>query len=309
MLEIVFLGTGAAVPTRFRNLSGTAVIRQGDIFLFDCGEGTQIQFRKAHLKPGRISRIFISHFHGDHIFGLPGLLTSLQMAECKQPIHLYGPQGLADYIEFHKKMAKFGLGYPLHIYEVPDNSDGMTWQEENYHIVCKPLRHRIRCLGWAIVEHARPGKFDAQKADKLGVPCGPERSRLQSGESLVLANGQNVSPDMVLGPARRGHHFAYCLDTAPTPAAVALAKDADVMIHDATFKAEEEDSALKTGHSTVVHAAQIAYEAKVRLLVLSHISGRYMPHDEEELLQTAKSTFPNTILAQDLKRIVIDYKD
>ncbi|MFQ5633559.1 MAG: ribonuclease Z [bacterium] len=309
MLEIVFLGTGAAVPTRFRNLSGTAMIRQGEIFLFDCGEGTQIQFRKAHLRPGRLSRIFISHFHGDHFFGLPGLLTSMQMADCKQPIHLYGPQGLSEYIEFHKKMAKFGLGYPLQIYEVPNASNGMVWQEDDYRIVSKPLRHRIRCLGWAIVENARPGKFDSVKADDLGIPHGPERSHLQQGESIVLANGQTVSPDIVMGPARRGYHFAYCLDTAPAPATIALAQGADVLIHDATFKADEEESALKTGHSTVTHAAQIARDANVRLLVLNHISGRYMPHDEDELLRTAKNTFHNTIIAQDLKRIQLDYED
>jgi ribonuclease Z len=309
MFEIVFLGTGAAVPTRFRNLSGTAMVWNGEIFLFDCGEGTQMQLRKARLRPGRLSRIFISHFHGDHLFGLPGLLNSLHMAECTQPVHLYGPAGLTDYIEFHKKFAKFALRFPLHIYEVANTSDGMSWQEDNYRIVCKPLKHRVRCLGWAIIENTRPGKFDANKADQLGIPHGPERSKLQNGESITLANGEKITPDRVLGAARRGHHFAYCLDTAPSPATVELAKDADMLIHDATFNAGEEESALKTGHSTVVHAAQMAREANVRMLALSHISGRYMPHDEAELLAPAQAIFPNTILAQDLMRMKVEYEE
>ncbi|RMD98876.1 MAG: MBL fold metallo-hydrolase, partial [Calditrichaeota bacterium] len=174
MIEVIFLGTGSAVPTQFRNLSSTALIRQGEIFLFDCGEATQIQFRKAHLKPGRLSRIFISHFHGDHLFGLPGLLTSLQMADCQQEIHLYGPEGIGEYIQFHQKISRFALKYPLRIYEVPEESPGMEWAEAEFRIVCRPLSHRMRCLGWALIEQPRPGKFDAARAEQLGIPVGPE---------------------------------------------------------------------------------------------------------------------------------------
>lgn len=308
MFEVVFLGTGAAVPTRFRNLSSTALIFNGELFLFDCGEGAQIQFRKARLRPGRLSRIFISHFHGDHLFGLPGLLTSLQMAECTQPIHLYGPEGLAEYVDFHKKFARFGLRYPLHVVEVPDGSDGMSWQESGYQILCKPIAHRIRCLGWAIVENARPGKFDVEAADRLGVPNGPDRGRLQKGEAVELSDGRTILPEQVVGASRRGHHFAYCMDTSPTPNAIALAKGADLLIHDSTFKEGEEQSALQSGHSTATQAAHIAREADVHLLALNHISGRYMPFEEKELLDSAKTVFPRTVIASDLKRMTFEYE-
>ncbi len=309
MIEIVFLGTGSAIPTRYRNLSGTALIRQGEIFLFDCGEATQIQFRKARLKPGRLSRIFISHFHGDHIFGLPGLLTSLQMADCQQDIHLYGPHGLADYMKFHQELCRFVLKYPLHIHEVPDEVDEMVWEEDGFKIVCRALEHRMRCLGWAIVEHPRPGKFHVEKADALGVPIGPERSRLQAGEAVRLPDGRVIQPEDVVGPPRRGHHVAYCVDTTPCEGTVALAKGADLLIHDATFSSEESDWAHRTGHSTGQDAALMAQKAGVRQLALTHLSGRFMPRDEKRLLKEAQKIFRNTLLARDLMRIRIEYED
>jgi len=309
MLEIVFLGTGSAVPTRFRNLSATAIIRQGEIFLFDCGEGTQIQLRKAHLRPGRLTHIFISHFHGDHIFGLPGLLTSLQMAGCKQDIHLYGPEGIKEYVQFMQRLSKFTLHYPLHIVEVANDSPDEEFRKPGYRLVCKPLQHRMRCLGWALIEDERPGRFDSAAADRLGIPFGPERGRLQQGQSIRLPDGRTITPEQVVGPPRRGHHVAYCLDTIPTPNSVELARHADLLIHDATFSADSSDWASETGHSTVTQAADIAKQAGVRQLALTHISGRFMRRDDERLLKEAQAVFKNTILAQDLMRIRIEYED
>lgn len=307
MFHIVFLGTGAAIPTRFRNVSCSAMVWNGEIFLFDCGEATQIQLRKAKLKPGRITRIFISHFHGDHLFGLPGLLTSMHMGGCRQTVHLYGPQGLSDYLSFHQQMSKFMLRFPLQIHEVPDSSEVFSWREDGFEIQCRPLAHRMRCLGWAIVEDPRPGKFNVVKAEALRLPHGPARRRLQNGEAVQLADGRTITPEMVLGPARRGHHLAYCVDTAPCENTIHLARGADLLIHDATFDPGEEKSALDTGHSTVIHAAEMAKCAGVRYLALTHISGRYMPHDEPGLLDAARSVFSQTLLAHDLHQISIEY--
>lgn len=309
MFEVVFLGTGAAVPTRFRNLSSTAVVWNGELLLFDCGEATQMQMRKARLRPGRLSRIFISHFHGDHIFGLPGLLTSLHMAECTQDVHLYGPAGLASFIDFHRAFAKFTLKYPLHIHEVPDEQEQQEWHVDGYRIVARALQHRVRCLGFAVIEAERPGKFDSRQAAALGIPPGPDRSRLQQGEPVRNSQGELVEPHRVMGPARRGHHFAYCVDTAPSEAAVELARQADLLVHEGTFAAGEEASAVEAGHSTTAQAAEIGKQAGVRRLVITHISGRYMPHQEADLLEPARAIFPDTVIARDLMRIKIDYED
>ncbi|MCA9735761.1 ribonuclease Z, partial [candidate division KSB1 bacterium] len=248
MLEIITLGTGAAVPTRFRNLSSTAVIRNGDVYLFDCGECTQIQLRRAGIRPGRIKKIFISHFHGDHIFGLPGLLTSLQMAECSQEITLYGPQGLQDFIEFHKNFSGFTLTYPLHIVEIPDESTGEKISERGMLIHCLPLQHRTRTLGWAFIEEKRPGKFNAARALELGIPSGPLYGKLQAGEEVITDDGVVIHSKEIVGEKRFGHHFAYCLDTSPCDASIELAKNADILVHEATFYSRNADVAKLSGH-------------------------------------------------------------
>ncbi len=309
MLEIVTLGTGSAVPTRFRNLSSTAVIRKGEIYIFDCGEGAQIQLRKAGLRPGRIKKILISHFHGDHIFGLPGLLTSLQMAECTQEITIYGPQGVRQYVEFHQKFSGFTLSFPLHFVEVPDDHNAMEINETGLKISCLPLHHRTRSLGWALKEAGRPGKFDTATAEKLGIPAGPLYGHLQNGESVRLPDGRVIRPEAVVGEKRPGLHFAYCLDTAPCDNSVILAKNADVMIHDATFYSKNEELAALSGHSTVVEAAQIAVRAGVKKLILTHFSARILPEEENEMLAEAHAIFPKVEIARDLCRFRVEYRD
>lgn len=308
MLDIIFLGTGAAVPTRKRNLSSTAVVRKGDIFLFDCGEGTQSQLRRARLKPGRIRHICITHFHGDHLFGLPGLLTSLHMAGCRQTIFLYGPEGIAGFVQFHQRISQFELGYPLVIKEIPAGSEKTIWPYEEFDLIAMPLQHRMLTYGYALREHPRPGKFDEEKATALGVPFGPERSALMSGATLTLADGRTVRPDDVIGPQRRGLKLAYCLDTSPCAGALALAQEADLLIHDATFAHGDEELALLSGHSTATQAAETARQAGARSLALTHISSRIVPQDEEAFLRPAREIFQHTVLAQDLLRIRIDYE-
>ena len=309
MLEIIFLGTGAAAPNNDRQLSGTAVMRQGEIFLFDCSEGTQMQFRKAGLRPGKLRYILITHLHGDHLFGLPGLLTSLHMAGCRQPLELFGPAGIAEYIHLHQRLCQFTLQYPLQIHEITATTPTVLWQTPEFQIEWQPLSHRIFTAGYALVESPRPGRFDVARADRLGVPNGPERGRLQRGESIVLPNGGRVHPGDVLGPLRPGVKIAYCLDTAPGEGAQKLAAHADVLIADSTFPDSDIASAQVSGHSTATQAAQLARDAGVQRLLLTHFSGRLRNADLPALTAAACAIFPASEAATDLARIAVFKKN
>lgn len=309
MIEVIFLGTGAAAPINERNLSGTAVMRQGGIFLFDCGEGTQRQFRKAGLRPGRLRHIFITHLHGDHLFGLPGLLTSLHMAGCQQQVDLFGPVGIAEYIRFHQQLCQFGLGYPLQIHEIAAGSPPVLWRSAEYHVEWQPLEHGIFTAGFALVEADRPGRFDVTRAEQLGVPNGPERGRLQRGERIVLPNGRRVHPEEVLGPPRPGVKIAYCLDTQPCAGVEKLALSADLLIADSTFSAADTEHAHESGHSTAVDAAELARKCSVRQLLLTHFSGRLRQEDLPALVAEARAVFPNSSAATELAQLKIMPRD
>lgn len=264
-----------------------------------------MQFRRAGLKPSKLRYIFISHFHGDHLFGLPGLLTSLQMANLRQDVHLFGPKGIAEYIRFHQALCSFGFDYTLRIHEIDEHTPPTIWQTPEYHIEWQPLQHRIFTLGFALIEGPRPGKFDAQRADGLGVPNGPERGKLQSGESIVLANGAQIHPQQVLGPPRAGLKIAYCIDTSPCTGQEQLARNADVLIADSTFPSSEQKWAHQTGHSTTTDAAEVAKRCNVQQLFLTHFSGTIGPTDLPALAEEARAIFPNTIAATDLARFKI----
>lgn len=309
MLEIVFLGTGAAAPTSDRHLSGTAVIREGEIFLFDCGEGTQMQFRRAGLRPGKLRYILITHLHGDHLFGLPGLLASLHMAGCRQPIELFGPVGIAEYLHMHQRLCQFTLQYPLRLHEISPASPAVLWQTAAFQIEWQPLSHRIFTAGYALVEAMRPGKFDAERADQLGVPAGAARGRLQRGEVMVLPDGRRVQPHEVLGPPRPSLKVAYGLDTAPGEGIAKLAANAQVLIADATFPPGESEQAQEGGHSTATEAAELARQAGVQRLFLTHFSARLRKEEMPALLAAARAIFPNSEIATDLARFIIKMPD
>jgi ribonuclease Z len=298
---VTFLGTGSGVPTTARNLACVAVQRGGELFLFDCGEAAQIQYRRAGLGFARLTGIFISHMHGDHVTGLMGLLMSLQMADRTQPLQIVGPRGLADYIRCSRRGLHTSFGYPLQITEA---SAGQVVRETDaYRIWCDALDHRLFCLGFAFEELPRPGRFDLAAAHALGVPEGPLFGRLQRGESVELPDGRRVRPEEVLGPARPGAKVAYCTDTRPCRSAVTLGAAADLMIYEGTFAAEMAQEAAQKGHSTVVEAAEMAREAGARRLAITHISPRYT--DPSPLLAQAREVFPETIIAEDLTRVEI----
>ena len=296
MMRIVFLGTSSGTPTLARFLPAVAVVREGELFLFDCGEGTQMRFRRAGLRFSRLSRIFISHLHGDHITGLPGLLMSLHMAERTAPVHICGPPGIEEFVWTVKRMLHTHFGYEVIFTEAAGPQKVCDTSE--YRVECAPLDHRLFCLGYALTEKDRPGVFNVAAAQRLEIPEGWLYGKLQRGETITLEDGRQIQPEQVLGPPRPGHKIAYCTDTRPCSSAVALARNADVLIHEGTFGGELAEEAVKKSHSTVVEAAEIARRARARRLLLTHLSPRYM--DTEPLRQQAAAVFPRVTIAHDL---------
>lgn len=304
-LTVTFLGTGSGVPSLERNLSCVAVQRQGELILFDCGEAAQIQYRRAGLGFAPLSTIAISHLHGDHITGLMGLLMSLQMADRTDPLDIYGPPGLGEYIRCNRRALNTHFGYPINLVE---ERSGTTFRKTaDYQLCSAPLDHGQLCLGFRLEEFDRPGRFHLETARALGVPEGPLFGKLQRGEAVSLPDGREITPDQVLGKARPGASLAFCTDTRPCDAAVELAQGADLLIYEGTFEAGMRAEAHRKGHSTVADAARIAKAADVRQLVITHLSPRYV--DVSPLLAQAREIFPNTRIARDLARFEVFHRE
>lgn len=299
-MRIVFLGTGAALPTPERRTSAAALLYEGEMLLFDCGEGTQLQLRKAGLRHGRLSRVFITHMHGDHVIGIMGLLMTMELSGRERPIELYGPPALADYVATSTRLLSTGFSYPIIFREA---HAGVVCQTDTYTIECLPLNHRILTYGYALQEQDRPGTFDVARAEALGIPQGPLCGHLQRGQAVTLSSGRTVHPHDVLGPPKRGRRVAYCLDTRPCPEGAILARDADLLLHDSTLAPGAEQEAFQKGHSTSRQAAVLAKEAGVKRLVLTHISSRYT--DARELLQGLEGLHDEVIVARDLMELSV----
>ena len=299
-LYVIFLGTGGSWPTVKRNVSAIAVKRGGEILLFDCGEGTQRQIQKSGLSYMQIKSIFISHFHGDHFLGLPGLIQTMQLNDRKEPLTIYGPRGTSRIVEIVKN-----LGYFRPSYEIvgKDVDEGDEIRFNGYSVRPFRVKHNVPALGYVLEEDMRPGRFNKKKALELGIPEGPLFGRLQRGESIKLKDGRVITPDMVLGPPRPGRKVVYTGDTKPCDNVVEFARNADLLIHDATFLSDLEDIATEYGHSTARQAAEIAKEANVDKLVLTHISPRYM--DERLIEKEAKEVFKNSIVARDFLKLEV----
>jgi ribonuclease Z len=282
-----------------------AVQRGGELLLFDCGEGAQIQYRRAGLGFAPLSTIAISHLHGDHVTGLMGLLMSLQMADRDTPLELYGPQGLSEYVQCNRRALHTGFNYPLHLRE--EGAACVLRETAEYRLVAAPLEHRLFCLGFRLEEAPRPGRFSVEAARALGVPSGPLFGALQRGETVTLSDGTEVRPEQVLGPPRPGIVLAYCTDTRPCDASVELARGADLLIHEGTFDAAMGDEARRKGHSTVADAARIAEAAGVGQLIITHLSPRY--GDTSLLRAQAREIFPRTRIARDLMRVELFHRE
>ena len=242
-LSIIFLGTGGSWPTVKRNVASIAVKRAAEVILFDCGEGTQRQFQKSKLSYMQISKIFITHFHGDHFLGLPGLIQTMQLNDRDIPLHIYGPKGMKKLVNQLLSLGYFRPNYKIISHEV---KEGDVLDFEEYLIRVLNVKHGVPTIAYSLEEKMRPGKFDKPKALKLGIPEGPLFSKLQRGENITLKDGRKITPDMVLGPPRKGRKIVVSGDTVPIDEMIGFAKDADILIHDATFDSTLEDVYVRT---------------------------------------------------------------
>jgi ribonuclease Z len=302
-LSLIFLGTSGSWPTIQRNVSSLAVKRGSEILLFDCGEGTQRQFQKSNLSYMQITKIFITHFHGDHFLGIPGLIQTMQLNDRERPLHLYGPKGMRDLTDQLLTLGYFRPAYEIVAHEL---ADGDAVQFDDYTIYAMQVRHNVPALAYCLEEHPRPGKFNKPKALKLGIPEGPLFSQLQHGHSITLANGKKITPDMILGPSRKGRKIVYSGDTFPFKEMIGFSKGADILIHEATFDSELTDIAKDYGHTTAAQAAEIAKKAKVGRLFLVHISPRYL--DYRILENDARKIFPHSFVPKDFQEIEVMLK-
>jgi ribonuclease Z len=305
MVEIIPLGTGSAIPTRHRHLSSTALVRGGTVLLFDCGEATQFRLLEARIKRSRVDAIFITHLHGDHLFGLVGLVATLALLNRTERLCVVGPAGLAALFQTTPGLATEGLPFVLDVLELrEDLGRAVVYETPEFYVEARPLEHRVFTAGYRFQEKSRPGRLDADRARALGVTEYGQFRMLKEGRTLALPGGRSVAPADVLGPERKGVSFAYVTDTRPCDSGVLLARGADLVYHDATFTTGLQDQAEKTGHSTAREAAEVAHRAGAARLLLGHFSARY--DDADVLVQEARVVFQNTEAAQELRRYALE---
>lgn len=304
-VRLVFFGTGSGKPVPSRNVSGVGLFREGELYMFDCGEGTQVQIARSPMRPGALSGIFLTHFHGDHVNGLPGLLGTLTLNSRDDTLPLVGPVGLRAWLKTLREVGILNTGFKLAIQEI--ESSGVVFQGEGFRIETAPLNHRIDCWGYSYIEDERPGRFDVETAKALGVPAGPLFGRLQRGETISLEDGTQIRPDQVLGQSRPGLKIAFVWDTSPCEEAPRFAQGADVLVHESTYLAGDERTAHKRKHSTAGDAARCAKEAGVRQLVLTHFSQKH--NRLQEFVDGAREIFPNTIAAHDFMELEVHRVD
>ncbi|MBC7972067.1 MAG: ribonuclease Z [Verrucomicrobia bacterium] len=300
-MQITFLGTSSGVPTRSRNVSSVALRlpQRAEFWLFDCGEGTQHQLLRSELKSSQLTRIFVTHMHGDHIFGLMGLLASCGLAGNVQRMDIYGPPDLDEYLKACRRYSQTHFSYPIKVHTV---RPGVIYEDSEFTVSCDLLKHRVPAYGYRIAERDRPGHFDVKQAASLGIPSGPLYGKLKRGEVITLPDGRRINGADLCGQTEIGRKLAYCTDTVYCDTSVALAQDADVLIHEATFAHQDAELAYQRLHSTSTMAAQVALTAQVKRLIMTHFSPRYAPGNEielKDLLAEARAIFPATEMASD----------
>jgi ribonuclease Z len=302
---IVPLGVASATPTVTRHLSSVALWREGSVFLFDCGENTQMRMLQGGLKRSQIDCIFISHFDTDHFSGLIGLLSTLQLQRRERPIRLIGPEGLQEYIEWNFDFAHVDLQYDVEYIELEEDfEEARVVDEEEFYVEARPLHHTKFCIGYRFQEKDSPGKVDAEKAQEQGINEDWQYKDLKDGKDVELEDGTVVKSMDIVGHPRPGDSFAYVTDTRYCPNAVKLAKNTNILFHEATFTESLAEKAEETGHSTTKIAARVAGEAKTKLLVITHFSARYT--NEYVLLREARDDFFPTWIATELRPIFTD---
>lgn len=307
-MEIEFLGTGAGVPAKHRNVTSIALKlldERNKIWLFDCGEGTQMQILRTTIKPRKIEKIFITHLHGDHIFGLPGLLSSRSFQGGSESLDIYGPKGVEEFVKTSLRISRSRLGYKINFYEV---SDGLIFEDHQFTVMAKKLDHGIDSFGYRVVEKDHAGELQVDKLLEMAISPGPIFGKLKRGERVTLSDGRVLDGNDFLGEARKGRIVTILGDTRYCPQSIELAENADVLVHESTFNKKESNMAKDYFHSTTHQAAEVAKKAKVQKLVLTHISARYLAKEASELEQEAKGIFPNSQLVKDFDQLIVSFR-
>ncbi|MEO6068839.1 MAG: ribonuclease Z [Gemmatimonadota bacterium] len=303
MLSVTFLGTGAACPTIDRNVAGLALAREGETLLFDCGEGTQRQMMRYGVSFA-FTEVFFSHWHADHFLGITGLIRTLGLLDRTAPMTLFGPKGAERILG---QAVSLGFEKPKFKVEIVELKAGDVLKREEYELHVVAADHRPDCVGYALVEHIRLGRFDPERARELGVPEGPLWGKIHKGETIISPDGRQIAPEELVGKPRPGRRVVYSGDTRPCATMLEAARGADLLIHEATFGDDEQDRARETGHSTARQAAELASQAGAHRLALTHLSARYS-REAPELLAEAQVAFGETVVARDGMKIEVPFR-
>ncbi|MDD6968886.1 MAG: ribonuclease Z [Treponema sp.] len=306
-MEAFILGCGGMMPLPYRHLTSVLLRRDGDLFLFDGGEGTQISLRRLNLKWKKIDAIFVSHTHADHVTGLPGILMLSAQVERTEPLYIYGPPKIKEYIESSRKVLDMYINYPIIVQEI--TAPCVVHSGKDFYIRAFPLEHTKTCVGYTLEELDRPGEFNPQKARELNVPCGPLWSQLQNGFEVTATDGSIVKPEQVLGEKRSGRKFSFVTDTLFKRSIIDEVRGSDLLICEGMFENALLDQAKEKKHMTAMQAATIAKEADVKRMCMIHYSPRYTDKELHILLEEAQSVWPKTELSHDRMQIDIPYED
>ena len=306
-MEAFILGCGGMMPLPYRHLTSVLLRRDGELFLFDGGEGTQVSLRRLNLKWKKINAIFVSHTHADHVTGLPGILMLSAQVERSEPLYIYGPPKIAEYIETSRKVLDMYINYPIVVQEI--SAPCIVHSGDGYYIRAFPLEHTKTCVGYTLEELDRPGEFNPDKARALNVPCGPLWSQLQKGQSVEAVNGAIVTPEQVLGQKRSGRKFSFVTDTLYLKSIAKEVMGSDLLVCEGMFEDELIDQAREKKHMTASQAATIARDARAKRMFMIHYSPRYTDRELTKLLDQARRIFPAAELSHDRMNIQIPYED
>jgi ribonuclease Z len=308
-LECILIGTGGMMPMPYRLLASMAIRLNGKIYLFDAGEGTQINWKRARVGLRGLKFVALTHLHADHCLGLPGMMMLRAQMEDPEPLIIAGPPGTREFVAQCRRTLEFQINYPIHFNEWPGDETGVAYSDNRARILWEPVKHTRFCLGYRFEELDRPGKFNPHKAEALEIPKGPLWGRLQGGERITTPSGTEVLPSDVLGPPRRGRRIAYVVDTRPAPGAYSLCRNADLAFLEGMFLTEHSEHAEVKGHLTVSEAAGIAKESHVERAVLIHISPRYENSELGRLEEEAGRIFPSIKAGKDLEVFEVKFPE
>ncbi len=306
-MEAFILGCGGMMPLPYRHCTSVLLRRDGDLFLFDGGEGTQVSLKRLNLKWKKINAIFVSHTHADHVTGLPGILMLSSQVDRKEPLYIYGPPKIKEYIETSRRVLDMYINYPIEVHEI--TAPCMVYGGDGFYVRAFPLDHTKTCVGYTLEELDRPGEFNPDAALEMKVPKGPLWGKLQKGESVMNEDGQEIKPEQVMGKSRSGRKFSFVTDTLYIPSIAKEVKGSDLLICEGMFADDCADQAKIKKHMTARQAATIARDAEVSRMALIHYSPRYTDRDLEVLLTQAREVYPAAELSKDRKRFEIPYVD